>query len=316
MTSVCIFDTGVASENLGDKIIMDAVNKEISKIFPDMMHLNIQTHDRIGGPSRRINSVSKYSFVGGTNLLSSNVLRYRQWKLSFMDAFALKNVVLMGVGWWQYQKTPDLYTKVFLRKLLDNEFIHSVRDTYSLEMLAAAGIKNVVNTGCPTMWSLDARHCSEIPSTKQSSVVFTLTDYNKSIQLDSMLVDSLVGNYSQVYFWPQGTGDIEYYNTYFKRDCIEVLGPNLSSLDDVLDAGHIDYVGTRLHAGIRALQKKRRSVIIGIDNRAKEKSRDFGLKVVDRDHIEGLANVISSNWKTAIRLNSDEIRKWKEQFRV
>ena len=57
---------------------------------------------------------------------------------------------------------------------------------------------------------------------------------------------------------------------------------------------NIDYVGTRLHAGIRALQHKKRTIIIGIDNRAIEKAKDFNLTVIDRKNIKNNGSSILS----------------------
>ena len=73
-----------------------------------------------------------------------------------------------------------IYTLDFLLKiLLSKTYLHSVRDEYTKDMLERIGIKNVINTGCPTMWSLTEEHCKQIPIKKSNSVVFTITDYNK-----------------------------------------------------------------------------------------------------------------------------------------
>ena len=49
------------------------------------------------------------------------------------------------------------------------------------------------------------------------------------------------------------------------------MSPTLEAFDNLLESEiDLDYIGTRLHAGIRAIQKKRRSIIIGVDNRALE----------------------------------------------
>jgi polysaccharide pyruvyl transferase WcaK-like protein len=81
-----------------------------------------------------------------------------------------------------------------------------------------------------------------------------------------------------------------------------------------LDNHDIDYVGTRLHAGIRALQKKRRAIIIAIDNRAIEKQKDFNLTIINRDKIDYLKDKILSSFNTDIRIPVSNIDLWKKQF--
>ena len=73
-------------------------------------------------------------------------------------------------------------------------------------------------------------------------------------------------------------------------------------------------MGTRLHGGIRALQKQVRCVILGVDNRAKEKEKDFRIKVIDRNEVEKLSELINSSFKTEIEIPIDEINRWKSQF--
>lgn len=60
----------------------------------------------------------------------------------------------------------------------------------------------------------------------------------------------------------------------------------MKGFDTVLANEDIDFVGTRLHGGIRALQKKKRSLIIAVDNRAIELGADTGLPVIDRSCLE------------------------------
>ena len=77
----------------------------------------------------------------------------------------------------------------------------------------------------------------------------------------------------------------------------------------------IDFVGTRLHAGVRALQNRRRTIILGIDNRAFEKAKDFNLTVCPRDDLDKLNELINSNLQTQINLPNENIARWKSQFK-
>lgn len=315
MKKVSILDTSICTENIGDKIIMDSASKEISNIFKNSFYVNIPTHEKISRSSYYHIKNSDYTIACGTNMLSSNMLKYNQWKVNLVDSIFVKDVILLGVGWWQYQKKPDRYTSLLLNRLLSKEGLHSVRDNYTKEMLNSIGINNVINTACPTMWSLSPNHCKEIPISKAKNVVITLTDYNKDELLDGKLLDIVDKNYESVYFWIQSFDDLPYLEKLRKGKQINIIPPTLLALDSLLNSNiSLDYIGTRLHAGIRALQSKRRSIIIGIDNRAQEKSKDFGLKVLKREEIEKLDYLINSNFKTDIKIPIDNISKWRDQF--
>ncbi|HIF9071224.1 TPA: polysaccharide pyruvyl transferase family protein [Photobacterium damselae] len=312
---VTLYDTSVATKNVGDCIIMDAVKEHLYPLISNQI-VTLPTHDSIGFEGLRILKHSEFSVVGGSNLLSSHLFRYNQWKFGFKDLYFLNHAVLMGVGWWQYQDKPDYITTNVYKRILNSNMIHSVRDDFTLEQLNSIGINNVINTSCATMWNLNKEHCILIPKEKSENVIFTLTDYNQDIVNDKKLIDILINNYEQVYFWPQGSGDLSYIKKISndKLDKISIINSHLIDFDNILKMGNIDYIGTRLHAGIRALQNKCRTIIIGIDNRAKEKANDFNLLVIDRGSVIDVSDIIKSNIVTNIKLPIDNINKWKSQF--
>lgn len=325
MKKISVFDTAIASENCGDFIIMEAVNQELKNMFSNDMFFFLQTHDVISIQSYKINRAADYSFVGGTNLLSSSMhmlgimgIRANQWRISIIDALFLRNIILMGVGCITYNRLQNYYTPRLFGKILDNNILHSVRDSYTEARFRAMGFDNVINTGCPTMWRLTKQHCASIPTQKAHSVVFTLTDYRKNPQQDQKLIDTLVKHYAKVYFWPQGSGDYDYLKSFKHSANVTILGGNLWSYDALLQDKQIDldYVGTRLHAAIRALQNKRRAITLGIDNRAIEKSKDFNLPMLLRDEIEQLDAVLNNKLSTDLSLNTDNINIWKNQFKA
>jgi polysaccharide pyruvyl transferase WcaK-like protein len=166
------------------------------------------------------------------------------------------------------------------------------------------------------MWDLNEQFCSEIPTKKAENVVATLTDYNQDYEKDSLFLNLLEKNYKVVYIWPQGIGDVAYINSLNVSKKIVILSPNLESFNSLLSSSEsIDYVGTRLHAGIRAMQFKRRSIIIGIDNRAIEKSKDFNLKICLRNELNDLNKLINSDFLSKINLPLKNIETWKNQFK-
>lgn len=309
-----IFDTAIGSSNLGDHIIMDAVHPILEELFEDEFLLQIATHQRIHPldlPSLRSYDLA---VVGGTNLLKNDNLRYSQWKVGPQEMLVLKNkVLLLGVGWWQYQKKPvSGYSRALYKSLLSHRFQHSVRDQYTKEKLASIGIRNVINTGCPTVWMLDEAHCAGIDTSRKKKVVTTITDYLRDPERDRQMLEILQSNYEEVHLWLQGSQDLKYVQSLIGG--LHYIAPKLSAFDRFLEEEDCDYVGTRLHAGIRALQYKRRALIIGIDNRALEMRRDIGLPVLERTQIHSLPQWIEQEAAIELKVDQSAIAAWKTQF--
>ena len=83
----------------------------------------------------------------------------------------------------------------------------------------------------------------------------------------------------------------------------------------MLSRGNIDYVGTRLHAGMFALQHQVRTIILAIDNRTRDINASYHLQVVERSQIrKELAAKINSDFATAITIRQANIDKWLSQF--
>ena len=159
---ISIFDTSIAAYNTGNQIIMDAVNLEIRDIFKEHFLVQLPVED-IKTNVRRYNSLSYISFLGGTNILNSDIRNYRQWDLSFHNILVLKNIVLMGCGWFQYENIKiTCYTKWAFNRVLSHQYVHSVRDTYTKEKLSSIDISSI-NTGCPTLWRLTNQITEKIP---------------------------------------------------------------------------------------------------------------------------------------------------------
>lgn len=314
---VILYNPAISSINLGDHIIAAGAKEHLRPVIDDAFQVEISTHLP---PSlyMRIFRKADYRFVLGSNLLRGRMNGiFRQWDVHMGTAHWVSPAILMGAGWWQYGDEPNRYTQLLYRRILSKKHVHSVRDSYTKEMLRRCGVHNVVVTGCPTLWNLNADHCVKIPRAKAGRVLFTLTDYHEDPTEDRALIGVLLDSYDEVLFWPQGYGDVAYLNTVVSEsdaDRIQVLGPNLAAFDQALDDGNIDYVGTRLHGGIRALQRTRRALIIAIDNRAEEMNRDFDLPVVRRGAMTELSDWIHGEPTTDIRLPEEQIAEWKAQF--
>lgn len=316
---------GENSRNLGDLIIFQAVLKELASIFGGESISRASTHVAFDAEGYRQANQCRFRFVGGTNLLSSKKTKYtwyreeHRWNWLFPK---LNRVVLLGVGWGVgYPDWNDWRPKVFYHRSLDRRHLHSVRDSFSEKMLRGIGVRNVINTSCPTLWGLDGFVSN--PGHAAENCLFTVTDYRRSVERDDALLQALPRHFEGVlYFFPQGAKDIEYLQSLpsFERlqDRIEILPRDVAQLDAFLAAHKEDllYVGTRLHGGVFAMQHQIPALIISVDHRSQEIQNDTGLPVISGDidsHIE--------NWLTGalsfdpIRLPSENINRWRTHWR-
>ena len=257
-----------------------------------------------------------YAFFCGTNAFRKRWrLRSRknQWALNGWQLALSKPIITLGVGWNSYKSGSGYLSSLAYRRLLCKKSLQSARDEFTARMLRNIGVKNVLNTGCATIWGLTPEHLSYIPEKKSDSAIFTITDYDRDPKSDVEMISALAKNYDKIIFWPQGALDLEYLTSLRLPYAVELLPSGLSAFDKALEA-NVDFVGTRLHAGIRALQKAKRSIIISIDNRAAEMQQNFNIPVVARGDSEMLVRMIRGNWVPKITLPLKNIEMWKSQF--
>lgn len=311
--NVTLFDTSVATDNLGDEIIMDAVEQVISEVLPNAYLFRVATHEYLSWVSRKFLKKSSLSIIGGTNLLSPHMGPFALWKMMPWDVLSVNHAVLLGVGWRDYLRGPDPYTKWALNRILAQDYIHSVRDSYTLNKIAGSG-KRVYDTSCPTMWSLTDSHCQSIPRRKAAKAVTTLTYYRRNETVDRQVLNILLHHYSEVYFWPQQSDDQAYFES-LRVAGIKYIPPSVRRYTAFLNSETVDFVGTRLHGGIRAMQKHKRTLILAVDNRAREIARTSNLPVLDRNDVTGIEEWISGDRPTSVTLPLANITAWKAQFK-
>ena len=240
----------------------------------------------------------------------------RQWALP-VAIENYNNICFLGVGMQQIglELPMSSYTKRFLKYVMSSKCLHSVRDEETKSKLNEIGINNVVNTGCPTTWRLSESHCKSIPTTKGKNVVTTITDYMVDAEKDIYMLETLKNHYEKVFIWIQGQMDYQYLRTLLDLGPYQIIPPSLEALDEVLYKENMDYIGTRLHAGIRSMNIGNRSLVIGVDNRARAMKHDINLPVIERDEMKvRLEEVIEQEWKTEIDLPIKEIERWQHQF--
>ena len=321
MKKFVLLEPSISSLNLGDYIIVDSIKRELAFLLNNafvveqptqtpLMHF-YQKNDARLVLTRQAN----VKFVCGSNLMWQNMLSPTpQWNFNIFNNYNIRDSVLVGVGSSTTRGTVNWYTKFAYRTVLSKKYIHSVRDEATKKRLESIGIP-AISTGCATMWCLDKEHCAQIPKSKSNRVVFTLTDYLKNKELDLKLINILMHKYNEVYFWPQGYSDFSYISDLGYSEKIKIISPNLDAMRALLKEGNVDYVGTRLHGGIFAMQHFVRSIILIIDNRAREMKEHYNIPAIERGDLSKLEEMIDTEWSTKINIDIDRIKIWKDQFK-
>ncbi|MEM3610049.1 MAG: polysaccharide pyruvyl transferase family protein [Candidatus Anstonellales archaeon] len=327
------FTIGDGSLNIGDQIIRESIDNVLKELFnqTDVTIYNLSSHQPLSYVHRKfINQIKRLKeevifILSGANPLHLHyypVSCLNQWALGILDLLYVKGVILIGVGTTESKtdlksKFLSVYSKFFWRKILNKKFVHAVRDKESVLLLNRLGFSNVRNLGCPSLWKLTQVVVEKIPRNKADIVVTTLNSKYPSRE-DLVMIKILLKHYKEVYIWPQGYTDIHYIDSICSkvgRDSIKILHPNLIDFDIFLSSNEVDYIGLRVHAGIRALQHMKRTLIIAIDHRALSWSEEFGLPVLPRDNICNLEEKIISPSKVKLKIPEGEIIKYLREFR-
>ena len=323
MKKIILFDPACGTRNLGDYIIEDSVMKQMDFLFKDSFVVKYSTHTPMTHLYQLLHAnlvlksckESDYKFLGGSNLLKTNLRHLSpDFNVHWSDSFYYKGAICIGCGVDNEKEKFNLYTKYLLRRILSDKYIHSVRDDKTKKMLEEMGFR-AINTGCSTLWGLTKEFCRQIPKSKASQVVFTLTDYCRDELKDKEFVSILKKNYDKLYYWIQGDQDLEYLSKITNLEDIHLISPSLESYKSFLDENDVDYIGTRLHAGIFAMQRKKRAIIIIVDNRARDMKKTYQLNCIEREEIEELENLINQEIKTDVDINEAAINEWKKQFK-
>jgi polysaccharide pyruvyl transferase WcaK-like protein len=314
MRRIHLIDTSVASDNVGDEIIVGAAERALWPLIGDAYVSRSAGHEGLGHFGRDLVRKADVVFMLGTNALSS---RYRlnrrfMWRVTWADLPALRGkVVLLGVGGNRDFVTVDWRQKWFLRELLSRDHVHSVRDKVGAQIVEAAGHR-AVNTSCPTLWALPGG----VPEGKAARAVFTLSAHRPDAA-DAVLVEVLLELYPEVWFWPQQPRDLDYMRGLPGAERVRVLGANLPAYDALLAERPVDVVGTRLHGTIRGLHHGRRSLAIVIDNRARDIGAETGLPVIRRDEVAGgLRARLEAGIAGEVKVPRERISAFLDQFRV
>jgi polysaccharide pyruvyl transferase WcaK-like protein len=320
-------NNNLTANNIGDEIIFNAIHNNFLKQIGSIELHRFTAHRSLREEEMdQINSCD-LSFFGGTNIVSVDICHDSRWipnpkRFFYLDP-GVKNLVLLGVGMNRYTNVRtsfacNLRTKFFYKNVLSKKYHQSVRDLHTFEMLKKNGIKKVLFTGCPTLWSLDHGMNFNLGA-KINKCCFALTDYDQNPERDNSLITLLLQNFDELVYFPQGSNDLAYLHSlecFAKNSArIKVLPRKLTALEEGIRKEDFVYVGNRLHLGILFLNKGVKSIIIGIDNRAIEMKKSLNVPVLLPSEF-GLIN----NWVNQqqvfdpLQLPVENIKRWKEQF--
>ena len=324
MKKIVLFNPAGGTLNSGDLIIEKYIKEEIEFLLSNSIVAEIGTHLPIAhlyqnlkkNIIRKACDEASYKFLCGSSMIKTSLLRLSpDWSINLSSIPYYKNSIAIGIGIGKNSSYFDPYTKYIYKKIFSKDYIHSTRDEVTRIFFEKNGFK-AINTGCPTLWGLTEDFCSKIPHERKNNVIFTLT-YNEKNAEDKNMVDILLNEYDNLYFWVQGYGDLDYLRTLTDISKIHIIGHSLSSYECILkNSQDYDYVGTRLHAGIFAIRHGIRTIILSVDNRAEDMKQSYNLPIISRnDVLKKLPSYINSSFKTSIIIPKNNIKIWKEQFR-
>ena len=307
---------GRQSDNLGDCIIENAVRDVLQELFPNSRQRYYSTHTKLDDTQVANLADADLVVLGGSNLLGNDQLYlhhlrwFRQWRINLQQASRFQ-IVMLGVGWRRYEGRLRGKMRQIVQTVASPCRVHSVRDSYSLAKLQELGIKNVVNTACPTTWGL-AGHV--VVGDKADIVLTMLTDYRRAFAEDWKLLRLLQRSYREVVLWPQGSKDQWYLRRLGFGGSVRVLERSLDTLTDFLRSHACDYVGTRLHGGIACARAGCRALILAVDNRAAEMAKEIGLPCLPRGDWHRIEAWLYTPTYAPLNIPVDAIRSWKAQF--
>lgn len=323
MKQVLMFDTAIATSNIGDEIILKGVYDGLKEILDYHLTFRLGTHIENWSPINMIKSnwkayalsdLANYKFVAGTNCLTDDLKKHPQWVINKFNKKLYKDCILVGVGRISDYEIPTNYSQKIYKDILSKNFKHSVRDEGTKKVLERMGLK-AINTGCPTLWGFTPEKCSKIPRKKAKNAIISVSGYNeqRNEAKDQQMIDIVNKNYDTVYAWIQTAVDEDYLMHFKGVKNIKCIY-SLNKFKETILLDNVDYIGTRLHGGIFAMQNECRSIIISIDERARGFHQTNNIPILERDKMDELENLINSEFETKIKINQEEINEFIKQF--
>lgn len=306
---IAILDPSLATDNLGDEVIYQAVESLLFDLFPNAWFHRIATHEAMSNRSHKVLREAERIFVAGSNLLPPDG---GQWRITLSDSMFIEGLVVIGAGWQHDTTKLSREASKIIGRSFHRTALHAVRDAPAAENLKAVGLR-AVNATCPTLWRLDAEATARIPATKAPEAVVAVTAYRNQPEADAAFLKLVTERYRTVWFYPQMADDIAHIERlgfgHLKR-----IRASTDAYTRFLAENDVDYIGSRLHGGIRALQTGKRSLILEVDNRARDIAAHTGLPSARLTDLAAIGDWIDRPAPTVLHLPEADIAAWKAQF--
>ena len=171
--SVVLLDTGSRNSKATDQMIMEDCRSICGQAFPGKALMCVPVHQDFKNTgelknSRKILCGAEHSFTG--------IWKHPESLLVPESLAEYADICLMGVGVKQFQDGDPIssYTRNLFGFMLQGRTLHGVRDEKTRRFLEQTGVRNVVRTGCPSVWNLTEAHCGRIPKEKGKAVFTAL----------------------------------------------------------------------------------------------------------------------------------------------
>lgn len=308
---IAVLDPSLATDNLGDEVIYEAVEDVLFSLFPAAFLHRIASHERMSDRSHTVLRKASLVFVAGSNLLPPDG---GQWRITLDDAALCCDIVVLGAGWQHDSTVFNRRSEKLTRRVLSGRRIHAVRDAKARDNLASLGLR-VLNTSCPSLWSLDAAATARIPESRAPEAVVAVTAYRNTPEADAAFLRLMTECYRKVWFYPQMADDIPHLER-IGFGHLPRIRASTAAYTRFLAENDVDYVGSRLHGGIRALQRGKRTLVLAVDNRARDIAAHTGLPSAPHGDLAAIRAWIETPAPTRLALPEAEIAAWKAQFRT
>jgi hypothetical protein len=310
MMRLAVFDRSLATDNLGDEVIYQSVEAVLLDLFPVAFIHRIASHEALSDRSHKVLRAADMTFVAGSNLLPPDGER---WRFTRGDCMFIDKLVITGAGWQNDATQLSRENTPIMRRAFHRTALHAVRDQPAADNLAKLGL-SVLNASCPTLWALDAAATARIPASRAPEAVVTVTAYRNRPAEDAAFLRRVTESYRKVWFYPPMQSFISHRERIGFGDLPRIRATT-AEYTRFFAENDIDYIGSRLHGGIRALQTGKRSLILQADNRARDIAAHTGLPSVRLDDLAGIRAWIEAPAPTVLRLPETAIAAWKTQFR-
>lgn len=311
MNDTYVILTG-SKDNAGDFLIKDRAKRIFEELRPDRTVIDFNAWERFDDEKLRIINDSKALILMGGPALQKNM--YPGIYALPEDLTLIKvPIVTMGIGWksiqgrWEntYDYPLSNKTMELLQRINLDGLSSSVRDFQTCNSLIFRGFNNYLMTGCPAYYDLESINTKFSMPQKIQKVAFSLgVSFVHSSSMDKLMKSQIISfksRFSEADFEvvfhhpldidlslkndPQHNYHNEQHNNFLSWlkikgiNYVDISGSAENLIDYYSDADL--HIGYRVHAHIFMNSRKKLSLLLSEDGRAKGTKTVIGGMVVN-----------------------------------